>query len=149
MRNREKPIDSDSDDDSSWGLVISHTEHEDSAPAVADNIHFAQETDEDVPYENASASDVEMARQEETPAVAPSQAEDEPTQEVPPRRSSRQRKLPVRYQTGDFLMNKCTTRKEDWERKVSCITSLVSNSSLLSNLQDEAGRAILEILSNK
>ena len=147
---QEESEDSDSDDDSAWRFSISQQE-QDSTPENAD-IRLVQETNDK--FHNASASNTETAQNEIPEADTPSQTETDENEEIPLRRSTRLRKPPARFQTGDFLLSKSAahvppTYKDDWKEKVSCITSLATNSSLFSNLQNEAGRAIIDILVNK
>ncbi|XP_056022199.1 uncharacterized protein K02A2.6-like [Ostrea edulis] len=101
--HQEESGESDSEDDSSWGVIVSQVEQEDSSPVIGDDSEIAHETN-NVSFQNASASDTEIA-QEEVPDAATSQTETEQTEEVPLMRSTRQRKLLVRYQTGDFMLN--------------------------------------------
>ena len=147
---QEESEDSDSDDDSAWRFSISQQE-QDSTPENAD-IRLVQETNDK--FHNASASNTETAQNEIPEADTPSQTETDENEEIPLRRSTRLRKPPARFQTGDFLLSKSAahvppTYKDDWKEKVSCITSLATNSSLFSNLQNEASRAIIDIIVNK
>lgn len=144
----EDSRESDSEDDSVWGIVVSHEEQEASSPVTADETFIAQETTGENQDSSARDTEVEIA-QEEIPeaAASPTETEQIPVTSVPLRRSTRQRKLPFRYQTGDFLSSKSAIQKEDWEKKISYITSLCTNSDLFSNLQEKAG--ILELLSSK
>lgn len=115
-------------------------------PVTADETFIAQKTNGE--NENSSARDTEVdIAQEEIPEASPTETEQIPVTSVPLKRSTRQRKLPIRYQTGDFLLSKFAKQKEDWEKKISYMTSLCTNSDFFSNIQEEAGRAILDILS--
>ena len=68
---------------------------------------------------------------------------------VPLRRSTRERRLPMRYRSDEFEMSKSAIPlTQDWKDRINCLTSLAANSPLLENLRSEAGKAILDILTS-
>lgn len=155
MRNpintqHESSRESDSEDDSVSEIVVSLEEQDASSPVTAGETLIARETTGENQDSSARDTEVEIA-EEEIPETAASQTETEqiPVTSVPLRRSTRQRNLPIRYQTSDFLLSKSAIQKEGWEKKISYITSFCTNSDLFSYLQEEADRAILEMLSSK
>ena len=66
----------------------------------------------------------------------------------PVRRSTRERRQPAWLRSGEFDICKSTiSTTADWEKKVSCILNLATNSPIFQTLQAESGQAILSILS--
>jgi hypothetical protein len=66
----------------------------------------------------------------------------------PVRRSTRERRQPAWLRSGEFDICKSSiSTTADWEKKVSCILNLATNSPIFQTLQAESGQAILSILS--
>lgn len=103
-------------------------------------------SEEVIPVEDRSASQDQSSVQEEPPDEEGASASSEDENQPVIRRSTRERRAPLRYRTGEFDMSKVIQRPlSDWKERVQCITSL-SESTLLDGLQSEAGRTILKIL---
>jgi hypothetical protein len=103
-------------------------------------------SEEVIPVEDRSASQDQSSVQEEPPDEEGASASSEDENQPVIRRSTRERRTPLRYRTGEFDMSKVIQRPlSDWKERVQCITSL-SESTLLDGLQSEAGRTILKIL---
>jgi hypothetical protein len=99
-----------------------------------------------VSVEDRSASQDQSSVQEDPPDEEGASASSEDENQPVIRRSTRERRAPLRYRTGEFDMSKVIQRPLfDWKERVQCITSL-SESTLLDGLQSEAGRTILKIL---
>ena len=89
----------------------------------------------------ADGSDDEQ--QDEQPDETSSSISPEPV-----RRSTRDRKPPAWMQSGQFDLSKSVgsvASGSEWFQKIHCITSL-ANTNLFQNLQDDAARAILDIV---
>lgn len=98
---------------------------------------------------SASPLTLPEIRQEDTPDSESSQSDVEDNEEtqLPVRRSTRERRPPSWFTSGDYDTSKsAVTSKADWEKRVNCIISLATESDLLKNLQNEAGHTILDIL---
>ena len=98
--------------------------------------------------DDRSASQDER-QQEDTPGDDSSHEDtDDPEQEpVPVRRSTRERKAPAWYTSGDYDISKsAVVTSSDWEKKIHCITTLAAESDLFTGLQTQAGQTILDIL---
>ena len=66
----------------------------------------------------------------------------------PVRRSTRERRQPAWLRSGEFdICKSAISTTADWEKKVSCILNLATNSPIFQTLQAESGQAILSILS--
>lgn len=133
------------------------TETDDVEADIGD-AHNSDDTDQSIEEETASednsirsaSEDLDETVQEDTPESDESHHEEviehvqpEP---VPVRRSHRERREPAWFRSGEFDMSKSAiTTSADWEKKISCIVSL-SQSNLFSNLQAQAGQAILDII---
>ena len=103
-------------------------------------------SEEVIPVEDRSASQDQSSVQEEPPDEEGASTSSENENQPVIRRSTRERRAPLRYRTGEFDMSKVIQRPvSDWKERVQCITSL-SESTLLDGLQSEAGRTILKIL---
>jgi Zn/Cd-binding protein ZinT len=103
-------------------------------------------SEEDIPVEDRSALQDQSSVQEEPPHEEGASASSEDKNQPVIRRSTRERRTPLRYRTGEFDMSKIIQRPlSDWKERVQCITSL-SESTLLDRLQSEASRTILKIL---
>lgn len=111
--------------------------------------------EEDISVRDSTDSSATQSEtnQEEAPDnqdASHTESEDEETQPmVPLRRSTRERRLPLRYRTGDFQISKSMrTATPDWKERIHCLTSLAASSPLLEHLRPEAGKAILDILTS-
>ncbi|VDI34236.1 Hypothetical predicted protein [Mytilus galloprovincialis] len=106
---------------------------------IPDDVELVQE---------GSASNNETVQEEppdeETAQDTDTDEDDEPVQL---RRSTRERRVPLRFRSGDFDMTKSAQRTplSDWEKKVQYITSL-SDRGYMEGLQSEAAKTILDIL---
>jgi hypothetical protein len=66
----------------------------------------------------------------------------------PVRRSTRERRQPAWLRSGEFdICKSAISTTADWEKKVSCILNLATNSPIFQTVQAESGQAILSILS--
>jgi hypothetical protein len=66
----------------------------------------------------------------------------------PVRRSTRERRQPTWLRSGEFdICKSAISTTADWEKKVTCILQLATNSPIFQTLQAEFGQAILSILS--
>jgi hypothetical protein len=66
----------------------------------------------------------------------------------PVRRSTRERRQPAWLRSGEFgICKSAISTTADWEKKVSCILNLATNSPIFQTLQAESGQAILSMLS--
>lgn len=120
--------------------------------------HSSRDTvsvEEDISVRDSTDSSATQSEtnQEEAPDnqdASHTESEDEETQPmVPLRRSTRERRLPLRYRTGDFQISKSMrTATPDWKERIHCLTSLAASSPLLEHLRPEAGKAILDILTS-
>ncbi|CAG2255776.1 unnamed protein product [Mytilus edulis] len=136
----EENIRSNDDEDI---LVTSETEGDAQSSVgtigIPDDVELVQE---------GSASNNETVQEEppdeETAQDTDTDEDDEPVQL---RRSTRERRVPLRFRSGDFDMTKSAQRTplSDWEKKVQYITSL-SDRGYMEGLQSEAAKTILDIL---
>ena len=147
--NTDKTQDVPSDEESELEYYVSRPseEQEDSDSAITGDIALVPESEEiqeaeadedahpstdtesaseDQNSAEGSASETETV-QEETPDNAETQDTDTGTdtdEPVPLRRSTRERRAPLRYRTGEFDMSKSAIHTmTDWEKKVNLITS--------------------------
>lgn len=160
-----------SDEESEWGYDIRQPQQkvndssiiemlpvEESEETVQDqaeadgDAHLSADTisvQEDSLLEDQRSASQEMTDQDDTlPDEDQSASTDiETVTPVPARRSTRERRPPHRFTTGEYDMTmSAITVKPEWERKVQCIQDLAANSPTLQNLQTEAGKAMLQIL---
>jgi hypothetical protein len=102
--------------------------------------------------DNASASNTETAQDEIPNAATPSRREKMKMKtfilEDLPENGNHLPFFRLETSFRPNLQHIYHLRKDDWKKKVSCISSLATNSSLFSNFHDEAGRAIIDIVLN-
>jgi hypothetical protein len=61
----------------------------------------------------------------------------------PVRRSTRERRQPTWLRSGEFdICKSAIPTTADWEKKVTCILQLATNSPIFQTLQAESGQAI-------
>ncbi|VDI55205.1 Hypothetical predicted protein [Mytilus galloprovincialis] len=104
--------------------------------------------DEDLISEDERSASQDEIVQEDTLEQDTSQTDtDDEDEPVPIRRSARERRPPLRFTTGEFDMAKSAINTmSDWEKKIQCLKSISDQTTLLQDLQTEAGRAIVDIL---
>jgi hypothetical protein len=86
--------------------------------------------------------------QEDTLDMNTSQHTEEIENLNPVRRSTRERRQPTWSRSGEFdICKSAISTTADWEKKVTCILQLATNSPIFQTLQAEFGQAILSILS--
>ncbi|CAG2222986.1 unnamed protein product [Mytilus edulis] len=159
--------DTTSDEESNWGYVI-REEQGDSDSTIIENLPLVQadglqntetagdaqssedtiSVDEDLISEDERSASQDEIVQEDTLEQDTSQTDtDDEDEPVPIRRSARERRPPLRFTTGEFDMAKSAiTTMSDWEKKIQCLKSISDQTTLLQDLQTEAGRTILDIL---
>ena len=100
---------------------------------------------EDSVSESAQTNQDSESQQEDTPEADTSQADSDDT-DVPVRRSTRVKRPPAWYTSGDYDTSKSAVNvRSEWMQKVDCITNL-AQSDLFAGMQNEAARTILDIL---
>ncbi|XP_052071205.1 protein starmaker-like [Mytilus californianus] len=102
------------------------------------------EQEESVHIESAPVEESD-GQQDDTPEADISLESDD-SDNVPVRRSTRSRKPPAWYTSGDYDISKSAVSvQSEWKQKIDCITDLVQ-SDLFVDMKSEAARTILDIL---
>ena len=150
-----------SDDESEHGYIVISQEEpvfsdstitEEPLVEQTDDISDADtvdSADEDESAERSASQQIlDYTVQEDTLDMDTSQHTDDIENRNPVHRSTRERKQPAWLRSGEFdICKSAISTTADWEKKVTCILNLATNSPIFQPLQAESGQEILSILS--